>query len=182
MFSHANAVPKPMCVLRMPWNDADSSVGQTARGEFSVDLREKIIVFAGLLYKARRYERSEARPGLRTDFCANQTVDRCTYSIRETPKIIESSFSCDSELDITHPALGPRPPKRGNGSLSGLAKAHSGVNEDMVNVLVSIEVEGKYMSMLMAFAQHFAVRILASQFRAIDFLTLSGPAHDGPVK
>ncbi len=99
---------------------------------------------------------------MRTDFRAHQTVDRCAYSIRETPKIIESSFSCDSELDITNPALGPRAAKRGNGALSGLAKAHSGVNEDMINVLVVIEVEGKDVSMLVTVAQRFAVCILAS--------------------
>ena len=167
-FSYTNAVPKFVCVFRMPRNDADSSIGQTARGEFGVDLREKIIIFSGLFYKARWDERGEARPSSRTDIRANQSVDRCTYSIRETPKIIESSFSCDSELDITHPALGPRPPKRGNGSLSGLAKAHSGVNEEMVNVLVPIKVEGKDVRMAVAVAQRFAMRILAGKFRAMD--------------
>jgi hypothetical protein len=67
---------------------------------------------------------------------------------RQFAKVIEVALPGKRKLEFPDAALCPRSPQATDGRLRGRSQAHRGVDDDVVDVVVPIQVQGEDVGML----------------------------------
>jgi hypothetical protein len=128
----------------------DRDGGRKPAGEqFGVDLTDEGVWSAGL-EEAGEKEGCRALPAAGTAGGAEQTAERGPERGRQGGKEGEWSPGGDGELEFASSAFGPGAAEGANRLLRGGSEPHGGIDKDVVEATVEVEVEREDMGVLMA--------------------------------
>jgi len=139
MVSDAEIVPQgDGCVLE---HIDDVRRWQSTGFEFRIDLTAKGVT-APPLDKSRRNKRRHADPRVRAVSRAKQLFDVAVQWLWKAAQRFESTTTYNGNVQGSNTAFCPGAFERTDCCLSDVAEAHWGVNQQMIEVPIGVEIEG----------------------------------------
>lgn len=158
MISPSDEVPQFAGEKRINANIHDFR--ELPRCEFGVDLSEHSVL-AARLEKAREDKRRDAFP-LSTASGRPQQMFDVTTERRQLPEHCQVARSDHGDLKVADTPFGPRSSESANRTLCDISQAHLGVDDDVVEAAIAVQVHGESVGVLVVVPKRFPLLIFAS--------------------
>ena len=91
-------------------------------------------------------------------------------------------MSNHGDLNVSDATFGPRSSERTDRMLRGVAQSHLGINDEVIDVAIAIQVQRNCMSVIVVIVEGPASFVFAGQFRTVDWVPVAQPADDGTME
>lgn len=139
--------------------------GKASRRQFRADLRGKAVL-PSRFQISRRHKRASARPRASTTLRAKQSLDGVVERCRKAAQIIQAANSGNRQLQIPNTSFRPGPFETADCPLRKLAKPHFGIDEDVVDMLIAVQVQGEDMGVLVTMRERLPLRVATGHLGA----------------
>lgn len=154
---------------------------QSSRCQLGVDL-SKHVVLAASLQKPRWYKWRSAFPNMATVWRTQELFNLTTQLWWQLPKQLKVSTAHHGNLKITGTALCPRPAKRSDGSLGCISQPHRGVDDDMIKMAISIQIDWDGVCVFVVVLKWPIEVVLSGKFRTGHALAIAEATDNGSVE
>lgn len=138
--------------------------------------------FASTIQSFRKHERSQAFPDCSPIGWAKNSVEFEFEWCRQSSKDVKIAAANYGHLKISFTAFRPSSAESSDGLLGRISQAHPGVNDDVVEMAIAIEVDWDRVRVLVVVTKGLVELVLPGEFRAVHAVAIAEAADDGAME